>query len=225
MPVNNSLLDAPLGADSRNPFSYVKVEQIARDTMTAWLTLDEITQQLNLFGDESQDTYLRSLEVAVRQAIEDYLGLSIFSVTYRVYYGAENLASSPVSLDLPEVSQSYYPNMSGVTISKVAYYTDAVPPVLTTVATNQYYYDPSGNKVIIASLPTTINSNMTAPIICEYQTAPNPLSAYPVIKQAGLLLLTHLYNNRALTSDTVGQKAEIPFGLATLLRPYKPLVM
>jgi len=225
MPVNSQLLDAPFGADSRNPFSYVKVEQIARDSLTAWLTLDEITQQLNLFGDESQDTYLTSLEVAVRQAIEDYLGLSIFSVTYRVWYGAENLASSPVSLDLPEVSQNYYPNMAGVTINKVAYYNEAMPPVLTTVATNQYYYDPSGNKVIVQSLPTTINSGMTAPIVCEYQTAPNPLSAYPVIKQAGLLLFTHLYNNRALTGDTVGEKAEIPFGLTTLLRPYKPLVM
>jgi hypothetical protein len=223
MPVNSSLLDAPFGADSRNPFSYVKVEQIARDSLTAWLTLDEITQQLNLFGDESQDTYLTSLEVAVRQAIEDYLGLSIFSVTYRVYYGAENLASSPVSLDLPEVSQNYYPNMAGVTISKVAYYNEAMPPVLTTVATNQYYYDPSGNKVIVQSLPTTINSGMTAPIVCEYQTAPNPLSAYPVIKQAGLLLFTHLYNNRSNTTDI--QLKEIPFGVAALLRPYKPLVM
>jgi len=223
MPVNSSLLDAPFGADSRNPFSYVKVEQIARDSLTAWLTLDEITQQLNLFGDESQDTYLTSLEVAVRQAIEDYLGLSIFSVTYRVWYGAENLASSPVSLDLPEVSQNYYPNMAGVTINKVAYYNEAMPPVLTTVATNQYYYDPSGNKVIVQSLPTTINSGMTAPIVCEYQTAPNPLSAYPVIKQAGLLLFTHLYNNRSNTTDI--QLKEIPFGVAALLRPYKPLVM
>jgi hypothetical protein len=223
MPVNSSLLDAPFGADSRNPFSYVKVEQIARDSLTAWLTLDEITQQLNLFGDESQDTYLTSLEVAVRQAIEDYLGLSIFSVTYRVWYGAENLASSPVSLDLPEVSQNYYPNMAGVTINKVAYYNEAMPPVLTTVATSQYYYDPSGNKVIVQSLPTTINSGMTAPIVCEYQTAPNPLSAYPVIKQAGLLLFTHLYNNRSNTTDI--QLKEIPFGIAALLRPYKPLVM
>jgi len=223
MPVNSSLLDAPFGADSRNPFSYVKVEQIARDSLTAWLTLDEITQQLNLFGDESQDTYLTSLEVAVRQAIEDYLGLSIFSVTYRVWYGAENLASSPVSLDLPEVSQNYYPNMAGVTINKVAYYNEAMPPVLTTVATNQYFYDPSGNKVIIQSLPTSINSEMTAPIVCEYQTAPNPLSAYPVIKQAGLLLFTHLYNNRSNTTDV--QLKEIPFGVAALLRPYKPLVM
>ena len=223
MSVNSDLLGAPYGASTRNPFSYVKTEQIDRDVVTPWLTLDEITNQINLFEDESQDGYLRSLEVAVRQAIEDYLGLSIFSVTYRVWYGAENLAASPVCLDLPEVSQNQYPDMSGVTIERVAYWDNSTPPVLTVVSSTQYYYDASGNKVIIQSLPTTINSQMTAPIICEYTTAPNPLQTYPVIKQAGLLLFTHLYNNRSNTTDN--QLKEIPFGVATLLRPYKPLVM
>ena len=223
MSVNSDLLGAPYGASTRNPFSYVKVEQIDRDVVTPWLTLDEITNQINLFEDESQDGYLQALELAVRQAIEDYLGLSIFSVTYRVWYGAENLAASPVCLDLPEVSQNQYPDMSGVTIERVAYWDNSTPPVLTVVSSSQYYYDASGNKVIIQSLPTTINSQMTAPIICEYTTAPNPLQTYPVIKQAGLLLFTHLYNNRSNTTDV--QLKEIPFGVATLLRPYKPLVM
>jgi hypothetical protein len=223
MSVNSDLLGAPYGASTRNPFSYVKTEQIDRDVVTPWLTLDEITNQINLFEDESQDGYLKALELAVRQAIEDYLGLSIFSVTYRVWYGAENLAASPVCLDLPEVSQNQYPDMSGVTIERVAYWDNSTPPVLTAVSSSQYYYDASGNKVIIQSLPTTINSQMTAPIICEYTTAPNPLQTYPVIKQAGLLLFTHLYNNRSNTTDV--QLKEIPFGVATLLRPYKPLVM
>jgi hypothetical protein len=223
MSANDQTLGAPFGASTRNPFSYVKTEQIDRDVVTPWLTLDEITNQINLFEDESQDGYLRSLEVAVRQAIEDYLGLSIFSVTYRVWYGAENLAASPVCLDLPEVSQNQYPDMSGVTIERVAFWNNAFPPVLTVVSDSEYYYDASGNKVIIQSLPTTINSQMTAPIICEYSTAPNPLQTYPVIKQAGLLLFTHLYNNRSNTTDN--QLKEIPFGVATLLRPYKPLVM
>jgi hypothetical protein len=223
MSANEQTLGAPYGAATRNPFSYVKTEQIDRDVVTPWLTLDEITNQINLFEDESQDGYLQSLELAVRQAIEDYLGLSIFSVTYRVWYGVENLAASPVCLDLPEVSQNQYPSLSGVTIERVAYWNNAFPPVLTVVASNQYFYDASGNKVIIQSLPTTINSQMTAPIICEYSTAPNPLQTYPVIKQAGLLLFTHLYNNRSNTTDN--QLKEIPFGVATLLRPYKPLIM
>jgi hypothetical protein len=37
------------------------------------------------------------------------------------------------------------------------------------------------------------------------------------------LLLTHLYNQRSNTVD--GQLKEIPFGVSTLLRSYKPLVM
>ena len=36
-------------ASTRNPFNYEKIEQINRDLTTNWLTLDEITNQLNLF--------------------------------------------------------------------------------------------------------------------------------------------------------------------------------
>lgn len=223
MSVTNQLLGAPYGAATRNPFSYVKFEQIGRDVSTHWLTLDELTNQINLFDDESQDVYVNTLELAVRFAIEDYLGLSIFPVTYRVWYGAENLATSPVCLDLPEVSQNQAANLAGVTINSVAYWDNSTPPVLNVVSPSEYYYDASGNKVIVQTLPTSINSEMTAPIICEYSTVANPLSTYPVIRQAGLLLFTHLYNNRSDTTDT--QLKEIPFGIATLLRPYKPLVM
>ncbi len=223
MAVDNYQYGSPFGAQTRNPFNYEKFEQINRDNLTAWLTLDEITQQINLYEDESQDAYLSSLELATRQAIEDYLGLSIFSVTYRVWYGTSSLAASPVCLDLPEVSQNLYPSQSPITIDSLGYWTDAFPPVFTTVPSNQYYYDNSGNKVIVSSLPTSINTVMTAPIVLEYTTASNPISAYPVIKQAGLLLFTHLYNNRANATEV--KLKDIPFGVTTLLRAYKPLVM
>jgi len=223
MSFDNYQYAAPFGAQTRNPFNYAKVEQIGRDSVTAWLTLDEITQQLNLFQDESQDTYLSSLELATRQAIEDYLGMSIFPVSYRVWYGSESLVASPISLDLPEVSQNLYNNQPGVTINSVGYWNDAFPPVFTTLASSSYYYDASGNKVIVNNLPTDVNSVMTAPIIVQYTTVSNPLSSYPVIKQAGLLLLTHLYNNRA--NATERELKDIPFGVTTLLRSYKPLVM
>lgn len=213
----------PFGAQTRNPFNYVKFEQIGRDVSTHWLTLEEISQQINLFDDESQDSYLNSLELAVRQAIEDYLGLSIFSVTYRVWYGPESLVTSPTSLDLPEVSQNQNSLLDGVTINQVAYYTADFKPQLLVIDPANYFYDGSGNKVIINSLPTNINNTMTGPIMVDYTTAPNPLQSYPVIKQAGLLLFTHLYNNRSNTTGPI--QHEIPFGVATLLRPYKPLVM
>lgn len=223
MAADSNLAGLPFGAVTRNPFNYSKVEQISRDNATPWLTLDEITNQLNLFDDTSQDSYLTGLEVAVRQAIEDYLGLSIFSVSYRVWYGIESLAAAPVCLDIPEVSQNSNSSLAGVTITSLKYWTDAFPPVVVTVDSSQYYYDASGNKLIVQTLPTSINSSMTAPIVIDYATVSNPLAAYPVIKQAGLLLLTHLYNNRSDTTDA--KLNNIPFGVATLLRPYKPLVM
>lgn len=223
MSADNALAGFPFGAQTRNPFNYSKVEQITRDVTTHWLTLAEITDHINLFDDESQDTYLQSLELATRMAIEDYLGMSIFPVTYRVWYGAESLVASPTSLDLPEVSQNINSGQAGVTIGSVKYWNDSSPSVLTTIDPSQYYYDPSGNKIIVSSLPTDINSAMTAPIVVEYSTVSNPLSAYPVIKQAGLLLLTHLYNNRANATET--KLKDIPFGVTTLLRNYKPLVM
>ena len=213
----------PIGGQTRNPFNYVKVEQLARDNTTAWLTQTEVTNQLNLFGDTSQDTYLAAIELATRQAIEDYLGMSIFATTYRVWYGTESLVASPVCFDLPEVSQNSNSALSGVTISFVKYYNDAFPPVVTTISNTEYFYDNSGNKVIVNNMPTSVNTVMTAPIYIDYVTAANPMAAYPVIKQAGLLLLTHLYNNRSNTTDI--QLKDIPFGVANLLRPYKPLVM
>lgn len=210
------------GAPTRNPFNYAKFEQINRDIATSWLTLDEITNQLNLFGDESQDAYLEGLELAVRMAIEDFLGLSIFPTSYRVYYNASSLYGTPLTLDLPEVSQGQNGNPA-ITIGSVKFWTDDNPPQLVTVSNTTYYYDASGNKIVLSNLPTNLNTAMTSPVFCEYTTSANPIAQYPVIKQAGLLLLTHLYNNRSETTGPI--QHNIPWGVQVLLRPYKPLVM
>ena len=223
MSVQSVLTGLPYGGQTRNPFNYVKVEQIGRDVTTNWLTTDEVTNQLNLFDDQSQDSYVMGLDLATRMYIEDYLGLSIFPVTYRVWYGAESLTATPVSLDLPEVSQNLQPNLAPLTIGSVGYYNSLFPPVFVPVDPSQYFYDNSGNKIIITSLPTDINTQMTAPIVVQYTTVASPLAAYPVIKQAGLLILTHLYNNRSDATET--KLKTIPYGAQTLLRPYKPLVM
>lgn len=217
------LINGPFLGSSRNPYSYEKVEQTNRDILTSWLTLDEITQQLNLFQDESQDEYLTNLELATRMAIEDYLGMSIFPITYKAYYGATNTTGTQMALDLPEVSQDFR-STAGTVINSVGYWNADVPPVFVTLAASEYFYDPTGNKVIITSgLPSEVNTIMTAPVVCEFTANANPIAQYPVIKQAGLLLLTHLYNNRSNT--TAGVMHDIPFGVAQLLRPYKPLVM
>jgi hypothetical protein len=207
----------------RNPYSYEKVEQISRDTLTSWLTLEEITQQLNLFQDESQDSYLSGLELAVRMAIEDYLGMSIFPITYKAYYGATNNSMGmQTAFDLPEVSQNFN-NQAGTVINSVAYYNLDIPPILTTLAPTQYFYDPTGNKVVVNTMPNDISTVVTNPIVITWQTKANPIAQYPVIKQAGLLLLTHLYNNRSNSNASIMH--DIPFGVTTLLRLYKPLVL
>ena len=58
MPVNQDIAGLPFGAQTRNPFNYQKFEQIDRDVSTAWLSLEQITQQLNLFDDEFHKYYL-----------------------------------------------------------------------------------------------------------------------------------------------------------------------
>jgi hypothetical protein len=207
----------------RNPYSYEKVEQISRDITTSWLTLEEITQQLNLFQDESQDSYLSGLELATRMAIEDYLGMSIFPITYKAYYGATNNSMGmQTAFDLPEVSQNFN-NQAGVVINSVAYYNLDNPPVLTTIASTEYFYDPTGNKVVVNAMPNNISTTVTNPIVITWQTKANPIAQYPVIKQAGLLLLTHLYNNRSNSNVLIMH--DIPFGVTSLLRLYKPLVL
>jgi hypothetical protein len=207
----------------RNPWSYQKVEQVNRDLSTAWLTLEEITQQLNLFQDESQDAYLSGLELATRMAIEDYLGMSIFPIVYKAYYGATNNSMAmQTAFDLPEVSQNFN-NQAGTIINSVAYYNGDNPPVLTTIASSAYFYDPTGNRVVANAMPNDISTTVTNPVVITWQTKANPIAQYPVIKQAGLLLLTHLYNNRSNT--IAGGLSDIPFGVAQLLRLYKPLVL
>lgn len=213
---------APNLTQNRNPFNYEKVEQIGRDFVTAWLTLDQITNQLNLFEDESQDAYLQGLEVATRMAIEDYLGMAIFPTQYRVFYGNPAVAGTAMTLDLPEVTQNQQGQV-GVTINSVKFWNGDIPSVLQTLASSSYQYDSTGNKVILNSMPSTISTQVTNPLVVEYTTARSPLANYPVIQQAGLLLLTHLYNNRSNSNERIMH--EIPFGVAQLLRPYKPLVM
>jgi hypothetical protein len=171
--------------------------------------------------DESQDTYLSSIELATRMAIEDYLGMAIFSTTWKVYYPNFGLYNTAVFLDLPAVSS---PDRYGVNVSIKAvefYSTSNTVPVL--IAPSNYSYDPTGNRVILNTIPNTLNQTVANPITVTYVQSANILSQYPVIKQAGLMLLTHIYNNRSNSTET--KLHEIPFGVAALLRPYKPLVM
>lgn len=220
MAVENQTL-APFYSAQRNPFNYAKTEQISRDISTAWLTIEELRQQINLWDDDSQDTYLESLELATRMAIEDFIGMAIKETGYKVYYANLGLYNTNVYLDLPEVSQRNG-LVDGVVIDSVECYTtsNTVPELIDPA---EYSYDPTGNQVILNSIPNTLNQQVANPIVVSYTLNESPLAAYPVIKQAALMLFTHLYNNRSTVSEK--SQVEVPYGMQVLLRPYKPLVM
>jgi uncharacterized phiE125 gp8 family phage protein len=222
MPVENQTL-APFYSNGRNPYNYARFEQISRDVATPWLTLEEITQQLNLFDDESQDSYLSSLELATRMTIEDILGMAIFSTQWNVYYANFGMYDSTLYLDLPVsgVDVTGYP---AVTINNVRYYGSSnTSPI--TISNADYSYDSTGSRVILNVALNALSQQVANPIVVTFTQNANPLATYPVIKQAGLMLLTHLYNTRSTVGDSTAMKAEIPFGVHALLRPYKPLVM
>lgn len=218
MPVNDLTL-APFYGTSRNPQNYAKFEQVQRDIATAWFDIQQIRDQLNLFDDDSQDDYLFGLDLATRMAIEDLLGMTVFSTKWRVYYDNMGLYNTQVYLDLPETGIG----AAGVTINTVQYYGSQSATVPILIPASGYSYDPTGNRVILNQVPNTVNQNIANPLVVTYTTNANPMAQYPVIQQAGLMLLTHLYNNRS--NSNVNTLKDIPFGVQALLRPYKPLVM
>ena len=210
---------APNLTQNRNPFNYEKVEQVSRDFATSWLSEEQIKEQLNLIDDDSQDNFLFDLEIATRMIIEDFLGMSIFPTQYRVYYGNPGVTGMAATLNLPETTQG----TTGVTINSVGYWNGNVPSVFVPMTSDTYQYDPTGNQIIVTSFPANVSSQVANPIVVVYTTARSPYANYLNIQQAGLLLLTHLYNNRSDT--TVDKMKKIPFGVEQILRPYKPLVM
>lgn len=201
------------GGDNRTPFNFEKVEQTSRDVSTTWIPISDVADQLNLYGDTSQNTLLINLELAARMSIEDYLGISVFPIGYRVYYKQSVLIGPNVELDIPQ--------SGNISITSVKYWNSS--NVLTTVDPSVYYFDASGNKIVLTSAPVDVSSFRSNPIYAEYTAPSSPLSNYPVIQQASLLMLMHLYNNRSETNDK--KLYRIPMGVDTLLRPYKDLVL
>jgi hypothetical protein len=220
MAIENLTL-APFYSGTRNPFNYQKIEQVNRDVVTQWLTLQEMTEQLNLIDDDSQDAYVEQLGLTVRFAIEDYLGLAIIDTQYRTYYGDPGLNGTAIYLDLPESS----PGANGVTIDEVAFWTGQNGAQRTVLSSANYYYDPTGNRVVVTEgLPSPLAQNIANPVEVLFTVESNNYGTYPAIKRAGLLLLTHYYNQRSAVAD--GSKLiSIPYGVDVLLRPYKTLVM
>ena len=201
-------------ASNRQPFNWYSIKETQRDLANEWLPLTTIRAHLNLYGDTSQDTLLEQYELAARQYIEDYLGKSIFSKSYQANYGLIVFQDPITALDIPNA----YDNVS---IDNVQFWDEN--GMQQTLTTSQYLFDDVGAKVVIKSFGTTIDPNRTAPISVQFTVDANAIANYATVEQAGLLLITHFYNNRSMTGEKV--MTQIPYGFETLLRPYREIVM
>ena len=200
----------------RNPLNWSKAEIVSRDSTTEWLTDAEMLNQLNMFGDTSQITLLKQYDLAVRSHIENYLGAAIFEQSWTAWYGSGSDDASPMYLDIPTTPR---PAASALTVNNVKAYSTSG---LVTIDPSGYSYDLTGNCVILTTLPS-LNRTIANPIQVSFTVSQSPVVSDPVVLQAGLMLLTHFYNNRSAFTDK--QQYAVPMGFDTLLRPYKPLVM
>ena len=201
-------------ASNRQPFNWYSLRELERDLTSEWLDLAIVRAHLNLYDDTSQDDLLTEYELATRQYIEDYLGKSIFSKGYQTNYGLNVFQDPITALDLPNAYQN-------VTISQVAFWNQNGTQQI--VPTSGFTYDDIGAKVVIQSFGTSVDPNRTAPISVQFTVDENPIATYATVKQAGLLLITHFYNNRSMTSEK--SMSQIPFAFDTLLRPYREIVL
>lgn len=212
----DALAMAQFLASNRNPQNYAKVEQYGRGN-TSILTAEELANQLNLFGDTSQDAAIAGYGIAATQYVSDYLGYPLCTTTYKVYYPQQIAVGNVAYLDIPnwsneEAGSPYQQSFS-------VFYNDAnnVYQQFT-----NYFWDISGNRLVLQSIPTV--SNVVAyPWVVTVTLNAGWYATTEVIKQAVKLVATHLYNNRSNTTE--GNLKEIPLGVAQLLRPFKSLVM
>ena len=201
-------------ASNRQPFNWYSLKELERDLTTEWLDLAIVRAHLNLYDDTSQDDLLTEYELATRQYIEDYLGKSIFARGYQTNYGLNVFQDPVTALDIPNAYQN-------VTISQVAFWDENGANQI--VPTANFLYDDVGAKVVIQSFGTSVDPNRTAPISVQFTVDVNPIATYATVKQAGLLLITHFYNNRSMTAEKT--MTQVPFAFDTLLRPYREIVL
>ena len=201
-------------ASNRQPFNWYSLQELERDLITEWLPIETVRDHLNLYGDTSQDAILEQYELATRQYIEDYLGKSIFSKSYQTNYGLQVFQDPITALDIPNAYQN-------VSINQVSYWDEN--GVFQIIPATSFTFDDIGAKVIIKSIGTTVDPNRTAPISVQFSVDANPIATYATVKQAGLLLLTHFYNNRSMTSEKA--LTQLPYAFETLLRPYRAIIL
>ncbi len=192
------------------------------------VTLDEAKNHLRV--DHSDEDQLIDLLIqAAREMAEKFTGRSFITQTrqmkldcfpgyygnqarYNPFVGTVEIHNSPL-IALTGNDSASSPNALGI-----AYYNES--EVLTTTSTSDYWVDNSSNiprLVVKNSWPSTYT--MPNAVIITYTAGYGARASVPAqIKQAMLLIIGHLYENRETTS--INQLYEIPLGAQALLSQY-----
>jgi hypothetical protein len=215
----DALTMAQFLTSNRNPQNYAQIEQLGRGN-TSLLSAEELRNQLNLFGDTSQDTAILSYAIAATQYVSDYLGFPLCATTYRVYYPPQIVVGNVAYLDIPTWTEET--GGPPIQLSFTVNYYD----VNNNLATyNTYIWDAGGQRLILQAIPQ-LSQTMAYPWVVTVTLNTGWHGNTEVIKQAVKLVATHFYNNRSETvSGIINPSVKITLGLDALLRPFKPLVM
>lgn len=195
----------------------IKLKVISESTLEP-ITLAEARLHLRLDADGSpashpDDSLVLTLITVARQHAELYLGQSIAQKTLEValdeFPDSINQAISLEMWPVNNVTAFTYVDPDDVTQNFTEYTLDTYAKPSLVYPNEQW---PAAKKVTNA-IKITFNAGYTDSF------SPNPYPLPAGVKQAMLLMIGHLYQNRE--SVTEGQMYEMPMGVTALLTPYR----
>lgn len=173
--------------------------------VTEPVTLTEVKSQLRIDGT-SEDTYLATLIAAAREYCEMFQNRAYITQTWELTL--DGWPCFPIKLPMPQL----------VSVTSIKYFDTA--NVETTWAASNYFVDADSEpgRVGLAygiTLPTTTLREINA-VKIRYVAGYGAATAVPLrTKQAILMLIGHLYENRETVSPV--DLKEIPFAVSSLL--------
>lgn len=188
------------------------------------VTLAEVKDQLRITSSDEDDFLDRLIEVATEYT-ENYLSSALMEQTFKFYYDSfpaynGGTCEQAIVIPLPPL----------ISITSIEYYDSS--NVLQTWSASEYVADVDNFPALVYpdygyNYPSTrfFAKSVIITAVCGYENS----GASPIdladnvptnIKQAILLLIGHLYENREMTVPMITIK-EIPMGYAQLLVAYR----
>lgn len=186
-------------------------------TVTEPITLQEARLHLRLDADgspasHSDDSIVSMLISVARQAAEQYLGKTIAMQSFEL--ALDVFPEGPVSLETWPV----------VSITSIEY--QDPNGVVQTLTPDKYVFDYFSKpaQIVVKEIwpPTKNETNAIKITFVAGHTDGQSPNVYPLpipVKQAMLLTIGHLYENREAVS--MNEKYEMPMGTTALLTPYR----